>query len=156
MPFIFKRLALFMSIAAAFAADKETPFKPPPAASYPHKQTISQVTVGADSYVSEEKQKSAFGKLRLTDYEISPVLVVIQNDGDKAMRLDRIKVSLSASGRQTVDATPARDVKYVKGVSRPGVIAGPTGPIAGKLKKNPLTAWEVEGRAFAAQMLAPG
>ena len=34
MPFVFKSLALLLSISAAFAADKETPFKAEPAASY--------------------------------------------------------------------------------------------------------------------------
>ena len=33
---------------------------------------------------------------------------------------------------------------------------GPTGaPRVGRSKKNPLDAWEVEGRAFAARMLPP-
>jgi hypothetical protein len=35
------------------------------------------------------------------------------------------------------------------------VITGP-GPPKVLKKKNPLDAWEIEGRAFAAQMLAPG
>ena len=37
------------------------------------------------------------------------------------------------------------------------MIPGPTGGIKiGKGKKNPLDAWEIEGRAFSAQMLPPG
>src|SRR5262249_30504870 len=118
MPLTFKRLVLFTSIAAAFAADKETPFKPAPAATYQFKQTNAQITIAADPYLSDEKQKQAFGKLRLTDYEISPILVVMQNDSDKSIRLDRMKVSVSGPDRKTIDATPARDVKYVNGPSR--------------------------------------
>ena len=156
MHFVFKRLALFMSIAAAFAADKETPFKAAPAASYPHHQTIQQVTIGVDPYVSEDKLKAAFGKVRPTDYGILPVLVVIQNDGNQAIRLDRMKVEFSGPNRQSVEATPSRDVRYAKGPQRPPLIPGPTGPVAGRLKKNPLDAWEIDGRAFAAQMLPAG
>ena len=52
-----------------------------------------------------------------------------------------------------MDATSARDVRYANPPSRPAIR---TGPIAGRPKKNPLDAWEIEGRAFAAKMLPPG
>ncbi len=156
MPFVFKRLALLMSIAAAFAADKDTAFKAAPASSYEHRQTNSQVTIAADPYQTDEKQKAAFGKLRPTDYGILPVLIVIENNSDKAIRVDRMKVEYLGPNRERVEATPARDVRYLNGPSRPKVIPGPTGPVPMKGKKNPLNAWEIEGRAFAAQMLAPG
>ena len=79
MPFIFKRLALFMSIAAAFAADKEPPpFRAAPAASFAHKQTNDRLTVGAELYISGDKLKAAFGKLVPYQYGILPVLVVVQ------------------------------------------------------------------------------
>src|SRR5271166_2857812 len=100
MPFIFKRLVLFTSIAAAFAADKPSAFKADPVTSYKNRQTVSQVTIAADAYLAEEKQKAAFGKLKLTDYDVTPVLIVIQNDGDKAIRLDRMKVSVSGPDRK--------------------------------------------------------
>ena len=84
MPFVFKRLALFMSIAAAFAADKEAPFKAAPAASYPHHQTNDADHRSAvDPYASGEKIKTAFGKLDPYQYGVLPVLVVIQNDGER-------------------------------------------------------------------------
>src|SRR5690349_4849306 len=92
MPFVFKRLALFMSIAAAFAADKEAPFKAAPATSYQHHQTNGAVTIGVDPYVSGDKIKTAFGKVDPYQYGVLPVLVVIQNDGKETIRLDRLKV----------------------------------------------------------------
>src|SRR3982751_5203840 len=110
MPFVFKRLALVLSIAAAFAADKEAPFKAAPATSYPHHQTNDAITIAADPYVSGEKMKSAFGKLDPYQYDVLPVLVVIQNDGKEAIRLDRLKVSYLGPGNQRVEATPSRDV----------------------------------------------
>ena len=42
------------------------------------------------------------------------------------------------------------------GRDRPSVTPGPRGRVAIKSKKNPLDAWEIEGRAFAAQMLPAG
>jgi hypothetical protein len=157
MPRIFKRLALLMSIAAAFAADKDTAtFRPPPATGLDHRQTNAQVTIGVDAYVSQEKVKTAFGKLDPYQYGILPVLVVIQNDSDKAIRLDRLKAEYVGPNRDRVDATPAKDVRYLRGAERPGVITGPGGKPKILSKKNPLDAWEIEGRAFAAQMLPAG
>jgi len=157
MPRIFKRLALLMSIAAAFAADKDTAtFRPPPVTGLDHRQTNAQVTIGVDPYVAPDKVKTAFGKLDPYQYGILPVLVVIQNDSDKAIRLNGLKAEYVGPNRDRVDATPAKDVRYVRGPNRPGVITGPGGTPKILSKKNPLDAWEIEGRAFAAQMLPAG
>src|SRR5271169_2472414 len=98
MPFVFKRLALLLSIAAAFAADKETPFKAAPASSYAHRQTNDKVTIGVDAFSSADKVKTAFGKLNPYQYGVLPVLVVIQNDSDKTIRLDRLKAEYVGPG----------------------------------------------------------
>ena len=157
MPFVFKRLALlFLSISACVAADKETPFKAAPAASYASHQSNAQITIGAEPYVMLEKVKLAFGKVDPNQFGILPVLVVIQNDSDKAIRLDRIKVEYVGGNREHVEATPAREVRYLKGTDRPNVITGPAGTAKILKKKNPLDAWEIEGRSFSAQILPPG
>src|ERR1019366_4256457 len=145
MPFVFKSLALLLSISAGFAADKETPFKAAPAASYANHQSNAQITIGVDPYVTLDKVQLAFGKLQPNHYGILPVLVVIQNDSDKAIRLDRLK------------APPAKDVRSLKPPQRPGAIDGPAGRVKVlKSQKNPLDEWEIEGRALAARMLPPG
>jgi hypothetical protein len=157
MPFVFKRLALlFLSISACMAADKETPFKAAPAASYPSHQTNAQITIGADPFVLLDKVKLAFGKLDPNQFGVLPVLIVIQNDSDKSIRLDRIKLEYVGGDRQHVDAIPARDVRYLKGVDRPNVMTGPTGKPKILKQKNPLNEWEIEGRAFSAEILPPG
>jgi len=138
-----------MSIAAAFAADKEPPFRPAAAASYSH-QTSDQVTIGVEPYISAEKVKTAFGKLDPNQYGILPVLVVIQNDSAKTIRLKEMKVEYVGK-TDRIEATPAHDVRYLDGVRMP------TAPSPIKLKKkNPLDAWEIEGRAFTAESLPPG
>jgi hypothetical protein len=157
MPFVFKRLALLLSIAAAFAADKDSPFHVGPAEGYPNRQAQAGITIAADSYETEVKAHDAFGKLNPYQHGILPVLVVIKNDSNKAIRLDRIRAEYVGPKRDRVEATPARDVRYLTGPRRPDVVPGPTGaPKIGKRKKNPLDAWEIEGRAFAAKMLPPG
>jgi hypothetical protein len=155
MPFVFKRLALLLSIAAAFAADKQPPpFNPGPAASFASHQTNDKVTMGAEPYMMGEKVKAAFGKLDPYQYGVLPVLVAIQNDSGVSIRLDAIHAEYVGPNGDRVDATPARDVRYLRPAQRPALVPGPA-PIIIK-KKNPLDAWEIEGRAFAAQMLAAG
>ena len=159
MPFVFKRLALLLSIAAVFAADKEAPpFKPAPAASFANRQTNAQVTIAVDPYVTDDKVKLAFGKVSPYQYGVLPVLVVIQNDSDKTIKLDRIKAEYVGPDRDRVEATPARDVRYLHPPNRPNMPdPSPAGRVkALKKKKNPLDEWEIEGRAFAAAMLPPG
>jgi hypothetical protein len=157
MPFVFKRLALLLSIAAAFAADKQPPpFKPGPASSFANHQTNDKITVGAEPYVMGEKVKAAFGKVDPYQNGVLPVLVVIQNDGNTSIRLDRIRAEYNGPNHDRVDATPAKDVRYSQGADRPKMVTFPGGPPKVLKKKNPLDAWEIEGRAFAAQMLTPG
>jgi hypothetical protein len=157
MPFVFKSLALLLSISAGIAADKETPFKTAPAASYASHQSNAQITIGVDAYVTLDKVQLAFGKLQPNQFGILPVLVVIQNDSDKAIRLDRLKLEYIGPNHERVEATPARDVRYLKPPQRPAAIDGPMGKVKVlKPKKNPLDEWEIEGRALSAQMLPPG
>jgi len=157
MPFVFKSLALLLSISAGFAADKETPFKAAPAGSYASHQSNAQITIGVDPFVTSDKVALAFGKLTPSQFGILPVLVVIQNDSGKAIRLDRLKVEYAGPNHDRVEATPARDVRYLRPPQRPGAIEGPAGKVKVlKTKKNPLDAWEIEGRAMSAQMLPPG
>ena len=157
MPFVFKSLALLLSISVGVAADKETPFKAAPAASYASHQSNAQITIGVDPYVTVDKVKLAFGKLEPNQFGILPVLVVIQNDSGKAIRLDRLKVEYAGPNHERIEATPAKDVRYLKPPQRPGAIDGPAGRVKVlKSKKNPLDEWEIEGRALTAQMLPPG
>ena len=157
MPFVFKSLALLLSISVGVAADKETPFKAAPAASYASHQSNAQITIGVEPYVTLDKVQLAFGKLQPNQFGILPVLVVIQNDSDKAIRLDRLKAEYSGPNHERVEATPAKDVRYLRPPQRPAAIDGPAGRVKVlKTKKNPLDEWEIEGRALAAQMLPPG
>jgi hypothetical protein len=125
-------------------------------ASYPHQQTNDKVTIAVDPYVSGDKVHTAFGKLDPYEYGILPVLVVIQNDSGKAIRLDHVQAVYNGPQGDKVEATPARDIRYLQGPNRPNVPSGPTGRLGIGKKKNPFNAWEIEGRAFAAQMLPAG
>jgi hypothetical protein len=165
MPFVFKRLALLMSITVVAALDKATPadkdhpkFEMEPAASYVAHQTSEKVTIGASVYETAEKAKLAFGKVNPYQYGVTPVLVVIENDSSQALRVDRMRVDYVAPDGGHVEATPAQDVRYLNPARQPNVATGPIptrGPHISR-KKNPLDAWEIEGRSFSAKMIPAG
>ncbi len=151
-------LMVLLSIAAASAADKDKPFKPGPASSYPNHQTMDKITIAAIPYVTEEQEKSAFGKAEPYKHGVLPVLVVMQNDTGKTLRLDLRAEYVDPGGRH-VEATPPSDVIYidsnVKRPKMPGTSPYPN-PFPRKPKGGPLNTWEIEGRAFAPKLLPPG
>lgn len=159
-----KILILFMSIATVLVLTRELRaqkdkdkggFTPPPVSSFENKQTIAGVTVGAKALESDSETKEAFGKVNPYEYGILPVLVMIQNDTKQPIKLDQMQVQYVMPDRTKIDATPAQDVQYTRGPERPNMSPNPL-PIPRRKKKNPLAAFEIESRAFAAKMLLPG
>ncbi|HEV2444277.1 MAG TPA: hypothetical protein VGS58_00085 [Candidatus Sulfopaludibacter sp.] len=142
-----------MSIAAAFAADKPAPFRAPAAAAMEHHQANSPVTIGVESYAEGEKVKAAFGKVDPYQYGVLPVLVVIQNDGAETLKLDKLKAEYVSPRGDRIAATPAGDVRYARGASRPNIVTGPVGEVAKRMKKYPLSDPVIEVRALAAPLL---
>ena len=143
----------------AWPAGKEQPkFTPGPAASYESHQTSEKVTIGVAAYVSDEETRPVFGKHNPYNYGVLPVLVVIQNDGAKSIRVDPLELVLVGPNRDRIDATPAKDVRYLSGPGKPSVVPNPLPTGSPKIggHKNPLDTWEIEGRAFTAKMLPPG
>jgi hypothetical protein len=89
-------------------------------------------------------------------YGVLPVLVILENNTGKALRLDLQAEFIQPNGRH-LDATPAGDVIFVgsnpsrRTVPQPGPL-----PLPRKPKKGPLNTWEIEGRAMNARMLPVG
>jgi hypothetical protein len=145
---------VFMA-AAVVLADKKSEFSVGLASSYPARQTNDKVTVAVMAYDTEELAHTAFGKLNPNQYGILPVLVIIQNDTDQALKLENLHVEYTGFDNRGVEATPAQDVQTLNGpVKTPSIDRPSPIPHWGK-KKNPLNTWEIEGRAFAAKMLPP-
>jgi hypothetical protein len=151
-------LLLAVSIATAPGADNEkTKFEAKAAAAYPHHQTSEKVTIAAEAMETDGQTAEPFGKVNPYRYGVLPVLIVIQNDGPEAIRLDRAQFTYTLPDRKRVEATAAQDVRFIHGTQAPKGLPGPTGGIRiKKPPKNPLAEWEIEGRAFAAKMLPPG
>jgi hypothetical protein len=158
MSFASKSLVLLLSIFAARGADKNAPFKPGPTESYPCRQTQEKVTVAVQPFDTEEQTRLAFDKLDPNRYGVLPVLVIIRNDGPGTLMLDGLRVEYLTDSRQKVEAIPSREVARVNAPGRPHISGGPlpTQIPRSSTKKNPLTNWTIEGRAFAAKALPPG
>ena len=146
---------LFMAAVGALADKKSDKFSPGPASSYPARQTNDKVTVAVVAYDTEELAHTAFGKLNPNQYGVLPVLVIIQNDTDQALSLDHVQVEYTGADDRGVESTPVADVQTLGGPPRqPQMPSGsPLPPL--RKHKNPLSAWEIDGRAFAAKMLPP-
>ena len=138
-------------------AKDEPKFTPRAAASYPSHQTTDKVTIGVLPYFNDEDTRPVFGKHNPYTYGVLPVLVVIQNDSAKTIKVQSLQAVWTGPNRDRVEATPAKDVRYLNGPSRPSNLPGPPGgPPKVFGHKNPLDTWEIEGRAFNAQVLPPG
>ena len=67
-----------------------------------------------------------------------------------------MRIEYELPDHSKVTATPAGDVKYAQGPSRPKASIGPLGGVKVGGGKNPLNATEIEVRAFSAKMLPAG
>lgn len=153
---------VLMSIAAAglahkaSAADKDVRFAPKPAASYPGHQTQSGITIAAVPYTREDEVKTAFGKANPYKYGILPILVVIKNDTEKALRLN-LKTELIDLQNDRLDPMKPLDVRLWDGVSNRDyrVPSAPPIPLPRKTH-GPLDVPEIDGLAFSAKLLPIG
>ena len=113
-------LMVFITAVVVFADKKsDGKFSPGPASSYSNKQTNDKVTVAVTAYDTEELAHTAFGKLNPNEYGVLPVLVIIQNDTDQALKLDHLTVEYTSVDNRHVDAIPPADVQTLGGAPRP-------------------------------------
>jgi hypothetical protein len=158
-------LILFVSIALAgvadraAAADDKTTFQAKPVTEYAHKQTSEKVTIAVEPFITDDQAKEAFGKVNPWRSGILPVLVVVRNDSGNAIRMDRVRFMYELPDRTKVEATPAGELRFLRGAKappNPNERPSVGGVRLGKSTKNPLAEWEIEGRAFAAKVIPPG
>jgi hypothetical protein len=156
-----KRVTVFvlLSIATAAAADKDKPrFNPGPASSYASHETLDKINIAAVPYLTDAETATAFGKLNPNKYGVLPVLVILENETGKALRLD-LKAEFVTADNKHVNALSPDDVQHLGAVTKPPKIGGSSPlplPFPTRVKKGPLNVWEIEGRAFAAKLLPVG
>lgn len=154
-----RRTALLLLVTASvlWGLDKDQAFKVEAAQSYPNRTTQEKVTIAAVPYTTQVQMEAAFGKARPYDYGILPVLVVIQNDTGKALRVDLNAQFVTGDGEH-VEATPPEDVQRFQAIQRNPGPRAPTGlpfPLP-RGKQGPLNEEEITGRAWAVKLIPPG
>jgi hypothetical protein len=150
-------LIVLLSIAARGADDKDKErFAPGSASSYAGHQTLDKITIAAVPFITEDQARMAFGKANPYKYGVLPVLVILQNNTGKALRLN-LNAEFEEAQGQHLEATPASDVTFIGGNVKPPKVPG-SGPLPfpTRKKKGPLNTWEIEGRAFTAKLLPDG
>jgi hypothetical protein len=98
-------------VVGALAAKQFVMPRALPAAQYPAHDVhpLEKVSIGADPYDSEEKQKALFVGDYL-EHSFLPVFLVITNDGDKPVSLTNIHVELLTRDRAKAPATNEGDL----------------------------------------------
>ena len=156
---ILKFVAITLSIAATFAADKDVRFSVKPAADYPTHISQEKVTIAAVPYVNDDELRAAFGKVNPHKFGVLPILVVIQNNTGRALRIDAQAEYVDPSGHH-LESTSSDDTQYVGSTPRrKDTNIGMQSPIPLPRKKKsggPLSSWEVVGRGFTARMIPVG
>ncbi len=140
----FKASILLLTSLVSVAADKGVPFKPAPASEYEAKANFDQVLIAVDAFDTEEKTKTAFGKVTPNRYSVLPILLVIENNRKNPLDMRNLRVTYRPRGGQEIESTPSSEVKYEG--------AGPSKPKLPGKRGNDI----IDERAFAARMLAPG
>jgi len=151
------KLLLMVSISAAYGADKDAgvTFRPGPVDSYAHRQSSEHVTVAAEEFETDEQARAAFGKHNPYKYGVLPVLLVVKNDTGKALRLDHLRAVYVMPDNTRIESTPAGELHSLHGARQPKVVNSPLPGSGARTSrgKQPLSQWEIEGRAFAARGL---
>jgi hypothetical protein len=121
-----------------------------------NKVTLDEVTIGVEAFSTKEQTAKVFGKLDPNQYEVLPVLLGIQNGRKNALRCADLEMQYIVPGAGKVEALRGDEVLTAGSApSRPNLGPRPL-PLPPKRQKNPLAAPEIEGRAFAAKMIAAG
>ncbi len=132
----------------------EGTFKYPPVGEMKNKVTLDGVTIGVEAFSTPELTSKVYGKLDFNRYEVLPVLMGIQNGRKTPLRCSPLDIQYIVPGLGKVEALRPDEVMYAgEAPTRPNLGPKPF-PIPTRRKKNPLSAPEIEGKAFVARMIA--
>lgn len=142
-------------LAALAVAWAQGVFKPKPAAEYPSHQTIGKLKIAAVKFESDEETRPPFGKVNPNEYGVLPVLLILENESDQTLLLDRMRVAFQFPGSE-IAPTPPGDLPYLIAPKRPNT--GPKVPLPVPMpkKKNPMGGIELQTRAWSAKTLLKG
>ncbi len=145
-------LALWLAPVCA----QEGRFEPAPAASFRQRQTSEGLTIGVEAYRDREKVKQVFRKTDFDKAGVLPILVVMANDNDHALQLDRMRVNLITGDRQSIEPIAADEVLRPARIQRPDAPPRPS-PFPGlgrPRSRRPADQSDVSEREFVAPVVA--
>jgi hypothetical protein len=142
------------ALPALFAA--EPPFRPGNAADYPSCQTVGKLKLAAVKYESDDETHPVFAKTNPNEYGVLPILLILDNQGDDTLMLDRMQVRYQIPGQPALEPVEARELPFVIGPKRPNTGMTYPSPIPLPKKKNPLAKVEFQTRAWGAKNLLKG
>ena len=160
------RTALVLALASlllappAPAKKEPQPVRAQPADTYAAHDSHAGITVAAEPYDRREKSKAVFGKYDPLRIGVLPVLVVITNSTQDAVRLDNLEVQFISADRRRVEPTPASTVSLLmKGRKPPRELDPPRYPLPiprlpERHDSNAIA--ELAEREFVLQMVPPG
>lgn len=90
-----------------------------PAAEYSAHQSFQDIVIGAQAYATEEEARQLFDTKELIKKEILPVLVVVENNNDFAIRLHGKDVFLILDDGVNVPQLPLLDVLLKINLKKP-------------------------------------
>lgn len=148
---------LLGSIAIAGAQDKGR-FEPRPVTEYAARQSVSKVTIAVEPFDSGEKVKRAFGKTDPAKLGVLPILVLVANDSDRVVQLEKMRVELITADRQILDAVSSEDVLRSGKVKAPDLGGQRPSPIPGikRGSRKSKEEWEIAAREFVAPLVEAG
>ena len=157
---IFGRQLSWAALAAGLSAtlwaqSQPGSFKVLPVEAYPSHQSLGKLKIAAARYESDEETRAAFGKVNPNEYGVLPVLLVFQNTSDQTLLLDRMRLVYQYPGTEVSPLAPAQ-LPHLLGPKRPNTGPKVPSPIPLPKKKNPLSAIELQTRAFGARTLVRG
>jgi hypothetical protein len=123
---------------------------------YASHQIRDNLAIAAEPYEAGSKVKVAFGTVDPYAHGILPVLLVIANDSDSILQLDKLRVQFVDSTRQAYDPVSADDVTRNGPRGRWGTFPGPMSwPWPRGNPRSPSDGWQIGAREFKASFVSP-
>lgn len=155
-PYYYPTLAGAISILAAAALSvtltAQGRFQPKPVTAYTARQKIDKITIAVEPFDTPEKVRPVFGKSDPLKLGAIPILVVIANDSDHAIQLDRMRVEFISLERRNIVPVSSEDLQRSGRVKAPDV-GGSRFPGIPRRSPRPKDQTEIALREFAAPVV---
>jgi hypothetical protein len=154
-----KRAIVLFIIFSALILPVQARYRPKelnvkPAAEYPYRQDFQNIVIAAQPYITQEETQELFDTKRLYERQIMPVLVVVQNNNDFAVRLNGDSIFFVDKNRTQHQPIPYQEVLLRVSLNRP-LTTQSTRPEVLLRGVNRDMRMDFEHKAFGEKLIAP-